>query len=576
VSRVEWSRRAADEVESVISIMLCRENPNSIRIRPSQGDRGVDIYTPEDDGWTVYQVKSFTGSLTASRKKQIRKSWDAFQLFVAERSLAVRSWTLVRPENPTWQDEQWLASLTEGSVFPCRWRGLDFCDRLAADHPSVIDYYFDDGRDRLATTLEKFLKIANVGANKQLSTEPATSNETLVAIHSAVNSLDPHYRYDFSVRAASGLSEFQETKDPTLVAEISRWDGEREIVFRIHSRYQGATEDRPIPGSFKFAFGPDSQQAAAVQDFLDYGLPIHNADAVDLTVDLPGGFGTEGQAGLVRLGPASGASTSTQDLRLAVYGQGDDRQELAGADLKMDAATRGLRGEKFAVSGHEEHGVFQVVFRVSPEDNSMNMKVTTNPLTGLTPADVVPALALLIALAPPNRFVLSVRNGPILLPLAPVMERVIEGLEPSLRACEDLATIQRHSLAAVRVPDLLHTTLEQAQEWNSAARLLTGEALDATWNSVELQGGPEQLEAFDLTQDSFTIGSPVPLKVNVGGTVIDLGFQFVQLMAARVDTENLSVDGRPPDVVRLVPAGDDRAVATWLGSGPPSAPEARS
>lgn len=46
--RVEWSRRTADEVETVIGIALCRENPDAIRIRPSQGDRGVDIYVEAD------------------------------------------------------------------------------------------------------------------------------------------------------------------------------------------------------------------------------------------------------------------------------------------------------------------------------------------------------------------------------------------------------------------------------------------------------------------------------------------------------------------------------------------------
>jgi hypothetical protein len=70
-----------------------------MRVKPSRGDHGVDIYVPGDAGWIVYQVKSFTGKLTSSHRRQITNSWDEFRDFAAERNLNVVAWYAVRPED---------------------------------------------------------------------------------------------------------------------------------------------------------------------------------------------------------------------------------------------------------------------------------------------------------------------------------------------------------------------------------------------------------------------------------------------------------------------------------------------
>lgn len=64
MAKVEWSRLTGDECEGVLGVLLLRRHPHARRIRPSQGDRGVDVYAPGDEGWTVFQIKSFTGALT--------------------------------------------------------------------------------------------------------------------------------------------------------------------------------------------------------------------------------------------------------------------------------------------------------------------------------------------------------------------------------------------------------------------------------------------------------------------------------------------------------------------------------
>lgn len=101
MSRVEWTRRTPEEIESVLGILLCRENPAAERIRPAKGDHGIDVFVPTPDGWIVYQVKSFTESLTGSHKRQIKKSWLRFLEFVDERKPEVKAWCCVRPLNAT-------------------------------------------------------------------------------------------------------------------------------------------------------------------------------------------------------------------------------------------------------------------------------------------------------------------------------------------------------------------------------------------------------------------------------------------------------------------------------------------
>jgi hypothetical protein len=49
-----------------VAILLCRENPAAVRVRPSRGDGGIDILVPLYGTGTVavYQVKLFTANLT--------------------------------------------------------------------------------------------------------------------------------------------------------------------------------------------------------------------------------------------------------------------------------------------------------------------------------------------------------------------------------------------------------------------------------------------------------------------------------------------------------------------------------
>jgi hypothetical protein len=567
MARVEWSRRTAEEVETVIGVMLCRANPAAIRVRPSQGDKGVDVYVPKDGKWTVYQVKSFTGSLTSSQKRQIRKSWESFLRFVEEKSLVVEAWYLIRPENPTWEDQEWLEHLTDGAGFPCSWQGLDHCEALAADHQPVVDYYLFDGKDRLQEALRHLLTAMQVsGASADLTT-PADAVEGLDSLHVALNSHDPHYRYDFTVQRLEEGQLPLITDQPGLVAAVTRGHGGTAVTFRILERYREATSDRPVPGRFTLVAEPGTAEAGAVRDFVEYGIPIASAAARDLDIDLPGGLGGSHEEGTITLGPARLDTAQPSELDLVILDSDD--AEVAVAELNMEPATTGLDGKRFAVSGQERYGTFSMVMRANPVDERLNMSFTANELTGKAPADVLPGLNALAAMRPPNRFFLRLRNGPVLDQPHDIPEAIASGAERLIRICDALATIQKNTLVPIRVPDLTETNVDEAREWMRVARLLNGDVLSMTWNrvAVELR---ENVELPDVVEDAFTVATHMPLAVKVADADVDLGFQLAQLTAARIDEADLD-NGRPKSSsVHFIPAGDNSGTVRWVGRPDPS------
>lgn len=76
MARVEWTRQSGDDVEAVIGMLLCSQYPNAVRVRPSQGDGGVDIFIPGPEGFgkerAVYQVKRYCENLTSSQKRKVK------------------------------------------------------------------------------------------------------------------------------------------------------------------------------------------------------------------------------------------------------------------------------------------------------------------------------------------------------------------------------------------------------------------------------------------------------------------------------------------------------------------------
>jgi hypothetical protein len=166
VGRVAWSLIEPGTVEQLVGIFICRENPRAMRIRPSQGDGGIDVLVPAPGNpqtVVVYQVKCFHQNLTGGQKTQIEKSYRRVRRFATAHSLTITAWYLTLPLNPTNENWQWLLEFTADAEFPCEWRGLDYLEGLAAKYPDVVDYYLHDGKQRLDQAILALTNVLQLG-----------------------------------------------------------------------------------------------------------------------------------------------------------------------------------------------------------------------------------------------------------------------------------------------------------------------------------------------------------------------------------------------------------------------------
>ena len=57
---INWEREPGERIEDFVAAYLLLEAGAGNQIRPSQGDGGIDVQIPTQDGWDIYQVKRFT------------------------------------------------------------------------------------------------------------------------------------------------------------------------------------------------------------------------------------------------------------------------------------------------------------------------------------------------------------------------------------------------------------------------------------------------------------------------------------------------------------------------------------
>lgn len=160
VTRVEWSVLEGGQVETVLSNLIYNLDGRSIRIRPSQGDFGIDVIRPAEgdpNRWDVYQIKKFANNLEPGQKRQIIDSFARALVGMLRRGVPLHDWYVVLPLDPTLENYlDWLETVPDSAVdqlkkdkkldpplsdeeqatikawreVPGRvigWKGLDFC-----------------------------------------------------------------------------------------------------------------------------------------------------------------------------------------------------------------------------------------------------------------------------------------------------------------------------------------------------------------------------------------------------------------------------------------------------------------
>lgn len=491
MARVEWTRQSGEDVETVVGMLLCSKYPNAVRVRPSQGDGGIDIFLPGPAGWgkerAVWQIKRYSQNLTSTPKRAIKNSFKRVVESSEKDGWRIIEWHLVMPLDLTTQNLGWLDQITDGAEFPCETHGLLLCDTLAADYPNVIDYYLRDGKDRLQAGMDNLTKILSRRMNRQDDEPlmPADVIGDLASIHNALNECDPFYRYKFDSSDEPPPDEPSPSDEGLIAAYAVRQDSIW-ITIKIYARSLAALEERPITWRLQFAVPTeDIELRRQVEKFIDYGAPLTMpVGTVTGSLDLPAGLGGD-------LGRASLKVTNLVERPF-----NDDENELAIAMLAPDSdtaiASTTIKRTEFSQGESGARSVWvdkanlftleMLANRATPRNLTWNFSIEYD-LNGRRPAEIVDSLEFLAAMHAPNRIGIGLTYGP--------REFTSGGTAPDRESdnaakrwstvAHALARIQDHISVLLRMP--AEMSMDQAVEIVTAAKLLNGEPVTGAMSS---------------------------------------------------------------------------------------------
>lgn len=384
-------------------------------------------------------------------------------------SLNVRDWHLVTPWDPTPEAEKWLQDLGAGHGLTAKWKGENYVDRLAADHPNVVDYYLHGGHDRMKEAFESASAYFGTGDIPHDLTAP----EVTARIQQALKILDsdPIYRYQYSFGSGTppGL--------PNRPRLVMRWiAGEPDGAWRavdIIARTAVSCDERPITVSGHFKAEPGSEFERTLQDFQAYGVPFTSPPgAYDGHIHAPGGLGGAIIDGTARVMAVDGDVGEDPVLLLQVVDP--DQAVLSAVTVQRIERNSGAQG--FHIVFKEQHGIFTVADRINVSTKWRQRTVTIGEIVGQPISAVHAALHVLVDSHHPNVWRLSRPNTP------PELGRVDPDIDidfpaekrPSLETIldivNDLQVIQSHTPDVLKFPDLDTAGSAQIRSWRKAAR----------------------------------------------------------------------------------------------------------
>lgn len=229
-NRIRWEDVESGTYEDMVAVLISRLYPSCRRIDGSGGDGGRDVLLPLPEGLEIFELKSFTGRLSGSRRTQVKRS-----LARAAEHEPLR-WHLVVPIDPTPAEDRWFAELTATYTFDCDWLGKTWLDSQLAGHPDIHRHFLRGTSDEVVRLLIELQR-----EQAALAGGVPDALDRLQALAAQVNEIDPFYGFVLTSRPDGGVS----------VAATPK--------------YPGAENDRPvrISGTFQFQDDEKGRTAAA-------------------------------------------------------------------------------------------------------------------------------------------------------------------------------------------------------------------------------------------------------------------------------------------------------------------------
>lgn len=469
-------------------MLLCSRYPNAVRVRPSQGDGGIDVFLPGPAGWgkerAVWQIKRYCDNLGGTEKRAIKRSFSRVIETSCKEGWRITEWHLVMPLDPTSQNLGWLDSHVADAGFRCETHGLMFCDTLAANYPKIIDYYLRDGKERLQAEMDNLTRILSGRLNRQEDEPlmPADVLTDLISIYKALNACDPFYKYNFDVSDKPPPDE-PSLDEEGLVAAYAMCQDSVWITINIYALSLAALEERPITWRLQLAVPADDDELRKhVDKFIDYGAPLSMpVGTVRGSLDLPAGLGGDLiSASLQVINVIEQVDDEETELAIAMLAPDSDTV-IASTTIKRTKLSRGQGGGVRSI-WVDNANVFTIEMLAK---NTQQRELTWNfqteyDLNGRRPADIVDSLKFLAAMHAPNRIGIGLPYGPEEFTsggTAPSADRDKEAKRWSVVA-DALARIQDHVAVLLRMP--AEMTTDQAIAIIDAAKLLSGESRNGT------------------------------------------------------------------------------------------------
>lgn len=595
---VPWSELEPDQAETLLAVLLYNEHRRAVRVRPSRGDYGIDVLNPNPtapETFDVYQIKYFHGTLTASQKGQVEKSFRRLLIGLVRRGIPLADWYLLAPvdntidaqldwfntmpdnviaemfddarfvklekkQSPLTDDEE--AAITAWRNQPGRiihWEGRSACVTLAVEHPFVVDYYLHGGREHLNQAVTELVSlIRGPGAAAATPGELLTPGDVRSHLDNLKNALDkdPHFLYAFSVDPTppdiaiiDGLSQQGFGVDraaadivaaPDLVAATQQplSDGWT-LTFRIYQRFTEALNERPIPIRLTFASAEATFDRHAFNMWRKYGTPLTAPAHVD--ADLPGGLGTQGLAEVSMHSPGV-----NYDARFRIRTPAG----TAGEELSFAiTVTRGPDGTGTREHGTDATGFLTVEVLSDTEAQTGTWHFTRKNLVGAEVVSALPSIEFLQDLTAPNTLQVAQRLGPFVDYRDIPDEKHPKFPDDVMDYLRALVIIQQHTAMPIRIPDLTTLTSREIDAVFEASALVNGQAVITTWDRIGTTVVSPPDEARPEHEIQFTSEYQLlvmrKLIVDVGDQKLLLGTVAQYALSARYEVEGDDLVARP-------------------------------
>jgi len=521
---VKWGELFEKQYDAIVSMLLVDLYPTAKHVDGAGGDGGRDVQVMDAEGLHIFQLKSFSGRMTGSRRRQVERS------LIRAKGLSPRDWMLIAPIDFNPSELAWFETLRRLVDFSIDFHDLTWLDKQMSSRPHIHRYVVED-------ITHEVVRIAELlkGGQAVLDHGPPEILERAQELRRLLDDGTPGYRFEITVA-----------------------EGHQSL--KLIPRYEGAERDFPITGSFKFTFPNDEagrDAAAEFQRSVDFGTPVNVSSeyVAEVTVNVPANLGGTWSEAHVEIGPALSEGAKGTFVMTCESETGERLVELP---LDFERSSQGQAGSIW--KGADTTGTLSATLEFNVATGALTVNLNVKTLEKYYPHEVLPAFRFLEAFVYPNQFVLRTENDEHLsdLTAAPV-EGWINPL--MLPLVEGQALIQAAAKRLRRVRS--GATREEIRDVHVAATLLRSGTVSGTWThltmelqedvSIESEDKEHQIELLrnephTVTFDGYTYSVGTGTRIDAMGRIVGV---------LRRDEETMSIDPIPSDFLAagVIPAG---------------------